>query len=84
MALRAFDAGAPAALGALVSVDEDGHERHFFLAPHGGGAQLAGGAVQVVTPESPLGRALLGKGVDDGCEVLAGGRAREFVVLRVD
>lgn len=84
MALRAFGEGVPAALGALVSVDENGQERRFFLAPHGGGAALAGASVQVLTPESPLGRALLGKRAGDECEVNAGGRARELAVRRVD
>src|SRR5580704_9858943 len=54
--LRDFD-GRPAALGALVTVDEDGAESTLLLAPGGGGARLAGGTVQVVTPASPLGRA---------------------------
>lgn len=84
LGLRDFADGSPAALGALVSVDEGGHERRFLLAPHGGGSALAGGAVQVVTPESPLGRALLGKTAGDECEVMAGGRAREFVVESVE
>jgi len=48
LALRDFADGSPAALGALVSVDEGGHERRFFLAPHGGGSALAGGAVHLV------------------------------------
>jgi transcription elongation GreA/GreB family factor len=84
MAPRAFGEGAPAALGALIVVDEGGQERRFFLAPHGGGAKLAGGRVQVITPESPLGRALLGKCAGDECEVAAGGRARELALLSVD
>ncbi len=84
MGLRAFGEGVPAALGALVSVDENGQARRFFLAPHGGGASLAGASVQVVTPESPLGRALLGKCAGDECEVAAGGRARELAVLNVE
>ncbi|HEU4412571.1 MAG TPA: GreA/GreB family elongation factor [Polyangiaceae bacterium] len=84
MALRAFGDDDPVALGALVTVDESGQERRFFLAPHGGGAALGGASVQVVTPESPLGRALLGKRAGDECELSAGGRARELAVLRVD
>jgi len=52
--LKDFDAR-PAALGALVTVDEEGAESTLLLAPAGGGARLAGGTVQVVTPPSPLG-----------------------------
>jgi len=57
------------ALGALVTVDEDGSERTLYIAPAGGGLALAGGAVTVVTPASPVGRALLGKVADDEAEV---------------
>jgi transcription elongation GreA/GreB family factor len=56
------------ALGALVTVDEDDTERTLYIAPAGGGLTLAGGAVTVVTPASPVGRALLGKVVDDDAE----------------
>ena len=59
MPTRALPDGAPASLGALVEVEEDGRARWFFLAPDGGGEELAGGAVRVVTPRSPLGRALV-------------------------
>jgi transcription elongation GreA/GreB family factor len=73
----------PAALGAVVIVDEDAETRAFFLAPAGGGMSLAGGTVQVVTPKSPVGRALLGKREGDVCEVSGGGRTRELVVQTV-
>ncbi|MCC6524839.1 MAG: transcription elongation factor GreAB [Polyangiaceae bacterium] len=83
MALRCFDASSPIALGALVHCDEDGAERRVFLAPHGGGSALAGGAVQVVTPGSPLVRALLGKRAGDEGELVLGGRRRTLEVVRV-
>jgi transcription elongation GreA/GreB family factor len=40
--------------------------------------------VQVVTPRSPLGSALVGKRAGDECEVALAGRTRTLVVLRVD
>src|ERR1019366_9773219 len=80
--LRDFVDG-PAALGALVTVDEDGEESTLLLAPGGGGARLAGGMVQVVTPPSPLGRALLGKQAGDDVEVVVAGRTRAMRVVRV-
>nr|HEX4315812.1 hypothetical protein [Kofleriaceae bacterium] len=55
------------AIGALVVVDEDDRERRFYVAGFGGGLEL--GDVTVVTPSSPVGRALLGKVVDDDCEL---------------
>ncbi len=82
--LRAFGDAAPVALGALVVSAEDGEEKRFFVAPYGGGTSLAKGEVQVVTPKSPLGRALLGKRVGDECELDLGGRKREIEIVRVD
>ena len=82
MPLKDFEAR-PAALGAVVTVDEDGEESTLLLAPGGGGARLAGGAVQVVTPASPLGRAVLGKRAGDEAEVVVAGKTRTMQVVRV-
>ncbi|HEU4610910.1 MAG TPA: GreA/GreB family elongation factor [Kofleriaceae bacterium] len=69
------------AVGALVVVEEDGRERTLFVAAHGGG--LALGDVTVVTPTSPMGRALHGKSDDDECELTAGGAQRTLTIVRV-
>jgi len=79
---RDFASGDPVAVGALVTVDDDGEPKRLFIAPHGGGSVLAGG-VQVVTPSSPLGRALLGKRVDDEAELRLPGGQRTLVVVAV-
>ncbi|MBA3464896.1 MAG: GreA/GreB family elongation factor [Deltaproteobacteria bacterium] len=80
--LRTFAAGAPAAMSALVTVDEEGEEQTFFLAPAGGGTVLSSN-VQVVTTSSPLGRALLGKRVDDEVELKLPGKTRAFVISAI-
>ena len=80
MSPRPPDAGGPVALGTVVTTDEEGKEALFWLAPCGGGTRLAGGAVQVLTPRSPLGRALLGTRAGDECEVQLAGKKR---VLRI-
>lgn len=72
-----------AAVGSLVAALEHAHKVCFFLAPHGGGTKLPGG-VQVVTPRSPLGLALVGKRVGDDCEFNAGGRSRSFEITRIE
>ncbi len=77
-----LDAAGKVSIGALVTTDEDGEEQQFFVAGHGGGLELPGG-ITVVTPSSPIGRALLGKREDDDCEVLAGGRRRTLVITRI-
>ena len=82
LVLRSFAPADPIALGALVIVDEDGEHKPLFIAPHGGGSLLTGG-VQVVTPSSPLGRALLGKRLDDEIEVRLPGRLRTLRVVGI-
>lgn len=69
--------------GCLVEAeDDDGQPIAFFLAPEGGGTRLKGG-VQVVTPASPLGAALVGKRAGDEVELKLVGKTRQFSVLRV-
>ncbi|HTQ48540.1 MAG TPA: GreA/GreB family elongation factor [Polyangiaceae bacterium] len=82
--LRAFREGERAALGAVITLEEDGEELVIWLAPQGGGSRLADGRVQVVTPPSPLGRALLGKVAGDDVTVAVAGRTRELSILRVE
>ena len=74
----AFAAGARVALGALVTVEGD--DQQLFIATDGGGTLLAGGAVRVVTPQSPLGRALLGRCVDDEIELRLPGGVRVLTI----
>ena len=71
-------------LGSLVTTREDEKETTYWVAAHGGGARLEGGQVQVVTPSSPLGRALIGKGVGDEADVRIGGRSRTLVVVAIE
>lgn len=75
---RRFGEDDAIALGALVTIDEDGEERTLFVAPAGGGNQLAHG-VQVVTPSSPLGQLLLGKEAGDDVQL----RARTLEIVAV-
>jgi len=82
LALRELGPSSAVAMSALVTVDEDGTELVLFISPAGGGNLLAGG-VQVVTPNSPLGRALLGKKVGDDVELQLPGKLRSFVVVHI-
>jgi transcription elongation GreA/GreB family factor len=82
MSLRAFD-GEAIGISALVDADEAGRTLRYFVAPHGGGSVLAGG-IQVVTLASPLGRALLGKQVDDEVEIRLPGKLRSIVVVGIE
>lgn len=70
------------AIGALVTIEENESERSLYIAAHGGGLVLTE-SVTVVTPTSPMGRALLGKSADDDCELVAGGVTRALVIAAV-
>ncbi len=71
------------AMSAVVTVEEDGAERRYFVAPHGGGNTLAGD-IAVVTLSSPIGKALLGKRADDELELRLAGNVRSLVITRVE
>lgn len=81
--LRAFGPDDAIELAALVDVErEDGKTTTYFLAPHGGGSKVAVGkkTIWVVTPESPLGAALLEKRVGEELELKGG--SGEIVAVR--
>ena len=79
---RAFGADDPIAVGALVHVVGDDFERTCLLLVGGAGVEVAAGSltVTVVTGESPLGRALVGRVEGDDLELVVAGRRRELTV----
>ncbi len=76
-------------VGALVDVrieDEEGEEeRTLYFLPVGAGVELRGpggdGHIVVVTPRSPVGKALVGARRGDCFEVVVEGRDREWTVV---
>ena len=60
---RPFGPGEPADLGALVEVESDGQTAWYFLGPRAGGTEVrhGGRTILVLTPQSPLGKALTGQ-----------------------
>jgi transcription elongation GreA/GreB family factor len=67
LALPDFAAGGKIALGALVELNTRGKTAWYFVGPRAGGRELKidGRDVLVVTPQSPLGRQLVGQRVGD-------------------
>ena len=62
-------------LGTLVQLNEDVKKQHwFFIAPAAAGYRFSidDKKITVITPNSPMGIALLGKQIDDEIEVLIG------------
>jgi transcription elongation GreA/GreB family factor len=76
--------GARIAVGAIVEVEDEGLGRTFFLAPVGAGVELTGpggdGFLSVVTPVSPVGKAVLGRKVGDTIEVTVQGEPRDWTI----
>jgi transcription elongation GreA/GreB family factor len=86
MPLTALARDAPVQSGALIELeDDDGGTRVLFMAPHAGGTELSvvGMSVLVVTPGSPLGAALLGRGIGDDVQLSVRGKRRNYVISAV-
>jgi transcription elongation GreA/GreB family factor len=85
LGVRAFNPQDPITAGALVVVDRDGTTAAYLLAPAGGGMRVTaeGVQVQVVTPQSPLGRALVGRATGDVVQVSGPGGSREVEIVDV-
>ena len=85
MPLPAFGPDEPVALGAVVELGTRGKSAWYFLGPRGGGleVQLDGHTLLVLTPQSPLGRALLGRRMGDVIRAPGRGGMVEHRVLSV-
>lgn len=71
---------------ALVEVEHNGRKSYVFLMPKAGGIALNvdGFAVQVITPLSPLGEALVGLKVGDIAIVETANTSKEYEILGVE
>ena len=89
--LRRFAPDAAVDLGALIDVsietEEGSDERTVFLLPVGAGTELTGpggdGYISVITPASPVGKALRGARSGDSFEIVIRGQDREWTVVDV-
>jgi transcription elongation GreA/GreB family factor len=80
--VRDFSAdGAKIMSGALFVLDDGDTETTYFLVPHGGGQKH--GDVVIVTPLSPIGRAVLGREVGDTVTVTLRGKPRDLTISEV-
>ena len=86
MDLPSYEAETPISLGALVELeDEDEVHNLIFLAPRAGGLEVEeeGHRVRLITPSSPLGRALVDKVEGDEVLLRLKGKVRELLILAV-
>jgi transcription elongation GreA/GreB family factor len=81
---RDFAAGEPISLGALVRLEGRGDNR-YFIGPRAGGTEieLGGEPVLVITPQSPLGRQLMGRKQGDRLQLDLGGKRSEYLIASV-
>ena len=82
---RDFQSTDPISVGAGIDVKLDGKVSSYFLAAQGGGVSVSveGKPVQVITPQAPLGEALLGKCVGDRVEVESRKVEREYEIILI-
>ncbi len=82
--LRVFNPGDPVSLGALVTIE--GKEAScYFIGPRAGGTEVKHDDIEVmvITPQSPLGRQLLGRKQGDQLVVDLGGRKTDCRIAAV-
>jgi transcription elongation GreA/GreB family factor len=72
-----FTAATPIALTALVELQSRGETLRYFLGPAGGGIEV--GEVFIVTPESPIGKELVGRKAGDKFKF----RQQEYKIVSV-
>lgn len=83
--VRDFQPGEPVSLGALVTIETRSKPAYYFVGPRAGGTEIDydGREVLVITPQSPLGRQLVGKLQGDVVLLDVGGRKSEARITRV-
>lgn len=81
MPVRDFAAGEPVSLGALVVLEGKGRS-HYLVGPRAGGTEVEMNrrSVMVITPQSPLGRQLMGRKQGDVLSLDFGGRSSDYRV----
>ncbi|HEY4248998.1 MAG TPA: GreA/GreB family elongation factor [Lacunisphaera sp.] len=82
---RDFRSSEPISLGALVALEANGRSTHYFMGPRAGGTEIEeqGGVIMVITPQSPLGRQLMGRREGDTLELTLGGKRSQQIIASV-
>jgi transcription elongation GreA/GreB family factor len=86
LSLQNFCRDAAIRLTALVTLEgQDGSSKTVFIGPQEGGLKITNGQanIMVITPQSPLGRDLIGKSVGDQLKIGIGAGRKEFEIVDV-
>ena len=83
--IREYDPSDVIVPSALVELEFSSTSAFYLVVPSGGGmvTRVDGFPVQVITPDSPLGEALLGKKMGDQIEVKFRGGLRQYTIRGV-
>lgn len=82
--VKTFGESIPIAATAIVELeDEDGKRVRYLMMPKGGGLSAVqdGHTYHVVTPQSPLGEAMMGKTLGDSIEVTVQKTVRDYEIV---
>ena len=85
LALRQFAAQEPIDIGAIVDLERSGERTVFFIGPLAGGTEVdcQGESVLVITPQSPLGRQIIGHRQGDRFQIKIGSSSTKCHVVSV-
>lgn len=85
MELRAFEADEPIGIGALVELESKADKDLYFLIPTAGGVEIKDQdrPIQVITPQSPIGKLLIGRRKGDSVSLKTATLPRELSILSV-
>jgi hypothetical protein len=84
--LRSYANGLPIAAGALLEIGCECDTFTYFVLPGGAGLSVQDGSrkIQVLTPDSPLGRLVIGKTEGDTFDFTRAGARKEYEILKVE
>lgn len=85
LAVRKFSSSDAIELGAIVELEGVGERSFYFIGPRAGGTEIKQGdqKVLVITPESPLGRQLMGKKQGDQLQIVVAGSRKQFRIAAI-
>ena len=86
MELPIFGPTQPIALGAVIILETAGRKVRYFLGPRNGGLEINfdGTDLVVITPQSPLGRSLIGRRSGDSVTTQSAGRTLSQRIVAVE
>lgn len=84
--LKSYAPQDPIGPTALVQIESEGQRSWVFMMSHAGGisVKLGGENIQVITPSSPLGEALVGLRAGDAALMESPKQVREYEILKVE